>query len=81
MIYYLKFLTPLATPNLQVKLADALNSLRVHLPRPRTLESQESSCEKYHLERVCVLFSEKLTGGGSGAGVNEEGRGERRDQR
>ena len=62
MIYYLKFLTPLTTANLQVKLFDVLYSLRVRLPGPRTLESQESSCVKYHLERLCVLFSEKLMG-------------------
>ena len=64
MIFYLKFLTPLATPNLQVKFADALYSLHLHLLGPRTLESQESPCEEGRLERFCVLFSEKLTGAG-----------------
>lgn len=62
MIFYLKFLTPLATPNLQVKFVDALYSLHLHLLGPRTLESQESPFEEYHLERLCVLFSEKLKG-------------------
>lgn len=64
--YHLKFLTPLATQNLQVKLVDALGSLYA-CPWHKSSGSGEPQWEKQHLGRLCVFFSEKklILGGGS----------------
>lgn len=66
-LYHVKFLTPLATRNLQVKLVDALGSLCLRLPLAQVLRVRGTAVGEAAPWKALCFFSEKklILGGGS----------------